>query len=57
MKIIAVNPLDKIEGIKNYKTVRNIGEIYTKYNYLIDEVIDVTFEHDAVSGIQDYAKE
>ncbi|MDD2486904.1 MAG: pyridoxal-phosphate dependent enzyme [Candidatus Gracilibacteria bacterium] len=57
IRIIAINPLDKVEGIKNYKIVRNIGDFYKKYNYLIDEIIDVSFEKDAVSGINDYIKE
>ncbi len=57
MKIIAINPLNKVEGIKNYKVVRNIGDIYNNYRHLIDEVIDVTFEDDAIPGINDYIKE
>lgn len=28
-----------------------------EYKYLIDEVIDVTFEEDAVAGINDYIGE
>ncbi len=57
MKLIAINPLNKVEGIKNYKVVRNIGDIYTQHSHLIDEVIDVTFENDAIPGINDYLKE
>jgi hypothetical protein len=57
MKLIAINPLNKVEGIKNYKVVRNIGNIYHQYKHLIDEVIDVTFEDDAIPGINDYIKE
>ena len=56
-KIIAINPLDRVEGIKNYHTVRNIGQFYKDYNYLIDEVIDVTFENDVVPGLNDYLSE
>lgn len=53
-KIIAINPLNKVEWIKNYKIVRNIWKFYTDYKYLIDEVIDVTFEDDAISWINEY---
>ena len=57
IKIIGVNPLDRVEGIKNYNTVRNIGQFYKDYNYLIDEIINVTFDDDVVSGINDYLSE
>ncbi len=57
MKLIAINPLNKVEGIKNYKVVRNIGNIYHQHQHLIDEIIDVTFEDDAIPGINDYIKE
>jgi cysteine synthase len=56
-KIIGINPLDRVEGIKNYNKVRNIGEFYKNYNYLIDEVIDVTFENDVIPGLNDYLSE
>ncbi len=57
MKLIAINPIDKVEWIKNYKQVRNIGEFYKEYSYLIDEIIDVSFQNDAIEGINDYIKE
>ncbi len=57
IQIIAINPLDKVEGIKNYKTVRNIGQFYKDHKYLIDEVIDVTFEKDSIPWINDYITE
>nr|VFJ78010.1 MAG: cysteine synthase A/cysteine synthase B [Candidatus Kentron sp. FW] len=54
IRIIAINPLDRIEGIKNYHTLRNIGKFYTEHKHLIDEVIDVSFDEDVVSGLNDY---
>ena len=57
IKIIWINPLDKVEWIKDYSKVRNIWEFYKEYNYLIDEIIDVTFEKDAIPWINDYIKE
>lgn len=56
-KIIAINPVDRVEGIKNYHVVRNIGQFYKDYKHLIDEVIDVTFAEDVVPGINDYLSE
>jgi cysteine synthase B len=56
-KIIGINPLDRVEGIKNYNAVRNIGQFYKDHNYLIDEVIDVTFEEDVIPGLNDYLSE
>lgn len=57
IKIIGINPLNKVEGIKNYKLTRNIGKFYYDYQHLIDEIINVTFEDDAISGINDYIHE
>lgn len=57
IKIIAINPLDKVEWIKNYKIVRNIWKFYKEYNYLIDEIIDVSFEDDSIPWINDYLSE
>ncbi len=57
IKIIGVNPLDRIEGIKNYCTVRNIGQFYQDYKHLIDEIIDVTYAEDVPKGINDYLSE
>jgi len=57
VKIIGINPLDRVEGIKNYNCVRNIGKFYEKYKYLIDEVIDVRFDDDVTKGINDYLSE
>ena len=54
IRIIAINPLDRVEGIKNYNTVRNVGSFYLKYKHLIDEVINVTFEDDVTTGLNDY---
>jgi cysteine synthase B len=57
IKIIGINPLDRIEGIKNYNNVRNVGQFYLDYKHLIDEVINVTFNDDVVNGINDYLAE
>jgi len=57
IKIIAINPLNKVEGIKDYNKVRNIWKFYKDYKYLIDEVINVTFEEDVVPGVNDFIKE
>lgn len=57
IKIIAINPLDKVEGIKNYNIIRNIWQFYKDYKYLIDEVIDVTFLEDAIPWVNDFIGE
>ncbi|MDD3303231.1 MAG: pyridoxal-phosphate dependent enzyme, partial [Candidatus Gracilibacteria bacterium] len=57
IKIIGINPLNKIEGIKNYNIIRNIGQFYKDYKYLIDYVIDVNYEDDAIPGVNDYIGE
>jgi len=57
IKIIWINPKNKVEGIKDYSIVRNIWDFYKEYSYLIDEIIDVSFEEDAISWINDYLKE
>jgi len=56
-KIIGINPLDRVEGIKNYNRVRNIGKFYRDYKHLIDEIINVRFEEDVPNGINDYLSE
>ncbi|MFA5916662.1 MAG: pyridoxal-phosphate dependent enzyme [Candidatus Gracilibacteria bacterium] len=57
IKIIAINPLDKIEGIKDYNIIRNIGQFYKDYKYLIDVVIDVKYLEDAIPGVNAYIEE
>ncbi len=57
IKIIAINPLDKIEWIKDYNIIRNIGQFYKDYNYLIDEVIDVKYLDDAIPWVNAYIEE
>ena len=56
-RIIGINPLDRVEGIKNYNTVRNVGRFYEDYKHLIDEIVDVRFDDDVPSGINDYLSE
>ncbi len=57
IKIIWINPLNKIEWIKDYNIVRNLGKFYLEYKYLIDEMIDVTFEDSVTPWLNDYLKE
>jgi cysteine synthase len=57
IKIIAINPLDKVEWIKDYNKVKNIWQFYKDYKYLIDEVINVTFKEDAIPWVNDYIEE
>jgi len=54
IKIIGINPLNKIEWIKNYNIIRNIWQFYKDYKYLIDYVIDVNYEDDAIPWVNDY---
>ena len=57
IKVIAINPLNKVEWIKDYNKVRNIWQFYKDYKYLIDEVINITFEDDVVAWVNDYISE
>ncbi len=57
IKIIAINPLDKIEWIKDYNIIRNIGQFYKDYKYLIDEVIEVSYLDDAIPWVNAYIEE
>lgn len=57
IKIIGVNPIDKVEGLRNFKTSQTRIDFYQEYKYLIDEVIDVQFDPDAIVGVQDYLQE
>ena len=54
VKIIGINPLDRVEGIKNYNCVRNIGKFYEENKNLIDEIINVRFDEDVPKGLNDY---
>jgi len=56
-KIIGINPLDRVEGIKNYNCVRNIGRFYEENKQLIDEIINVRFDEDVPRGLNDYLSE
>lgn len=57
IKIIWINPTNKVEWIKDYRKVRNIWTFYKENCYLIDEIINVTFEYDAITWINDYLNE
>ncbi len=52
IKILAINPSNKVEWLRNFKTTQMDIPFYTEYKYLIDEVIDVNFEKDSVNGIR-----
>nr|VFK20675.1 MAG: cysteine synthase B [Candidatus Kentron sp. LPFa]VFK34469.1 MAG: cysteine synthase B [Candidatus Kentron sp. LPFa] len=56
-KIIGINPIDRIEGMKNYDNLRNIGKFYLDYRHLMDEIIDVRFDNHVIDGINDYLSE
>lgn len=56
VKVIAFNPIEKIEGLRNYKVSKTIIPFYEKYKNIIDEDIDVNFD-DAISGIEYYINE
>jgi len=44
IKIIAINPLDKIEWLRNFKTTKIHIPFFQQYKYLIDEIVDVNYE-------------
>jgi len=54
LKIIAINPIWKLEWLRNYKESPVKWAFYEKYNYIIDEVVDVSFGNDSIKWIQDY---
>jgi len=55
-KVIAINPIEKIEGLRNFKTKKISIPFYNDYNYLIDEIIDVTYD-DAIKGVELFLEE
>ena len=57
VKIIAINPIQRVEWIYNYEEKMEDGQIYMKYKYLIDETIEVDFDNDVISWVNDYLSE
>ncbi|MEF2175540.1 MAG: pyridoxal-phosphate dependent enzyme [Candidatus Absconditabacteria bacterium] len=52
IKIIGINPIEKVEGLRNFKTTKMKIPFYEEYKDLIDEIIDVDFDNDSVEGIK-----
>ncbi|MCT4617735.1 MAG: pyridoxal-phosphate dependent enzyme [Candidatus Gracilibacteria bacterium] len=44
IKIIAINPIERVEGLRNFKTTKLKIPFYEEYKHLIDKVIDVSEE-------------
>lgn len=44
IKIIAWNPIDKIEWLRNFKTTKVVIPFFEEYKYLIDEIIDIDYK-------------
>lgn len=57
LKIIAIDPQTRVEGIYNYTKTDYDYVIFNKYKHLIDEMIPVDFEHDAIKWINNYLEE
>ena len=57
MKLIAINPLDRIEGLRNFKTTDIVIPFFEEHKWLIDEIIDVSFDPCVVHGVQAYLRE
>ncbi len=57
IKLIWINPLDRIEGIRNFKATKIKIPFYDEYKHLIDEIIDVTFDPCVIHGVQSYLQE
>lgn len=43
IKVIWINPIEKVEWLRNFKTSTTDIPFYKEYNYLIDEIVDVDF--------------
>lgn len=44
IKIVWVNPIEKVEWLRNFKTSKTDIPFYKEYNYLIDEIVDVDYK-------------
>lgn len=56
IKVIWINPIEKVEWLRNFKTSTTNIPFYKEYNYLIDEVVDVTFA-DSMKWVNAYLQE
>lgn len=52
IKIIGINPIEKVEWLRNFKTTKMKIPFYEEYKDLIDEIIDVDFDNDSVEWIK-----
>lgn len=52
IQIIWINPIDKVEWLRNFKTTQMEIPFYTEYKHLIDQIIDVDFENDSIEWIK-----
>ncbi len=57
IKIIWINPTDRIEWMRNFATSKVKIPFYDQYKYLIDEVVDVSFDPCVIHGVQSYLQE
>lgn len=57
IKIIWINPLDKIEWLRNFKATDIVIPFYEEHKHLIDEIIDVTFDPHTIQWVKDYLEE
>ncbi len=57
IKIIAINPWDRIEWLRNFKTTDIVIPFYEEHKGIIDEVIDVNFDPCVIHGVQSYLDE
>jgi len=57
MKIIWINPLNKIEWLRNFKATDVVIPFYEEHKWIIDEIIDVTFEGGVIQGVKSYLLE
>lgn len=57
IKIIWVNPLDRIEWLRNFKTTDIKIPFYEEHKDIIDEIIDTTFQPCAIHWVQGYLDE
>jgi cysteine synthase len=57
MKIIWINPLDRIEGLRNFKSSDVVIPFFEEHKHIIDHIIDVNFDPCVINGVQSYLDE
>jgi len=57
IKIIWINPVDRIEGLRNFKATDVVIPFFEDHKDIIDEIIDVNFDTDVISGVKNYLDE